>query len=264
LARHFYTEKEACMNTTLRDAEIGNRPKESPIMKRKSIISIVAFSLWTVFTLGSSIWGFIVMMGPNSVTRYSSIRLDVVFSDNIILKLIVMLMIYPGGGALWGWGIARLMNADVKSMVKACALSWSATVFTFLIVVVAPLANAFGGFSKINILPHFRHSLHYNFLLIFVPAIGIITAVNAYVVTGKLGFKEKRKSIGMYAGLAAALGFLTVGLILLFGFGWEVGNPVYRKYGMILILLICSIGGALAGGTALGWVLEKSRIRMYG
>jgi hypothetical protein len=238
--------------------EKANRQKESPIMKLKSITFIVAFGLWTVFTLGSSIWGYIVMMGPNSVTRYSSIRLDVIVPHNIILQLIVMLMVYLCGGGLWGWGIARLMNADVKSMVKACAVSWTASVFTFLIVVVAPLANAFGGFSKINILPHFRHSLHYNFLLIFVPAIGIITAVNAYVVTGKLGFKEKGKSAGVYAGLAAALGFLTVGLILLFGFGWEVGNPNYRKYGMILILLICSIGAALVGGMAMGWRLSRA------
>lgn len=253
------------MNTTLKNAgEIENRRKESPIMKLKSITFSVAFGLWTALTLGGSIWGFIVMMGPNSVTQYSIIRLDIISSDNTILKLIVMLMVYPYGGGLWGLGIARLMNADVKSMVKACAVSWTANVLTFLIVVVGSLSNAFGGFSKINLLPHFRHSLHYNFLLIFVPAIGIITAINAYVVTGKLGFKEKRKSVGMYAGLAAALGFLAVGLILLFGFGWEVGYPVYGKYGMILILLICSIGGALAGGMAMGWVLEKSRIGLDG
>jgi hypothetical protein len=253
------------MNAILKNTgEIGNDEEETLIMKLKSITFVLLLGLWTVFTLGGSIWGYIVMMGPNSVTRYSIIRLDIIPSDNIILKLIMMLMAYLCGGGLWGWGIAQLMNADVKAMVKACAVSWTATVFTFLIVVVASLANAFGGFSKINILPHFRHSLHYNFLLIFVPAIGIITAVNAYVVTGKLGSKEKRKLVGMYAGLAAALGFLTVGLILLFGFGWEVGNPVYRKYGMILILLICSIGAALSGGMALGWMLEKARIRLNG
>jgi len=210
------------MNTTLKNTgEIGNRRKESLMVKLKSITFVCLLGLWTVFALGGSIWGFIVMVGPNSVTRYSIIRLDVISSDNIILQLIVMLMVYLCGGGLWGLGIARLMNADAKSMVIACALSWTATVLTFLIVVVS-LGNAFGGFSKINILPHFRHSLHYNFLLIFVPAVGIITAVNAYVVTGKLVFKEKRKSVGMYTGLAAALGFLTVGLILLFGFGWNV------------------------------------------
>ena len=190
------------------------------------------------------------LAGPNSVSRS-----NVISSYNIILPLIAMPMIYLCGGGLWGFGIARLMNADAKSMVKACALSWSATLFTFLIAVIS-LALSLGiGFSRINILPHFRHSPHYNFLAIFVPVVGILTAINGYVVTGKLGFKEKRKSVGRYTGLAAALGFLAVGLILLFGFGWEVGNPAYGKYGMLKLMLFCSIGAALVGGASLGLML---------
>jgi hypothetical protein len=227
-------------------------------MKLKSITFVVLLGWWTAFTLGGSVWGFIFLAGPNSVTR-----LDVISSDNMILNLVTALSVYIFGGGLWGWGIARLMSADVRSLVKACAVSWTATVFTFLIVVVS-LGNAFGGFSRINRLPYFRHSIHYNFLSIFVSAIGIISAINAYVATGKLGFKELRKSAGMYAGIAAALGFLAIGLILLYGFGWEVGEPVHGKYGMLKLMLFCSIGGALAGGMAIGWVLEKSRIRLHG
>jgi hypothetical protein len=86
-----------------------------------------------------------------------------------------------------------------------------------------------------------------------------MTAINSYVATGKLGFKEQRKSAGMYAGLAAALGFLAVGLILFYGFGWEVGFPIIRKYGMLKILLICSIGATLAGGASLGWMLSRAK-----
>lgn len=222
-------------------------------MKLRSITFVLLLGLWTTFTLGGSIWGFIFMGGPNSVTR-----LDIIRSDNIMANLFPVLTVLLCGGGLWGLGIARLMNADAKSIVKACALSWSSTVVTFVIAVVFLGISLFGGLSRINILPHFRHSLHYNFLLIFVPVIGIITAVNAYAVTGKLGFKEKRKSVGMYTGLAAALGFLTVGLILLFGFGWEVGNPVYGKYGMLKLALFCSIGAALAGGASLGWMLSRA------
>jgi hypothetical protein len=160
-------------------------------------------------------------------------------------------------------GIARLMNTDIKSMVQVCAVSWTATVLAFVMLVVF-LGNSFGGFSRINVLPYFRHSIHYNFLSIFVPAIGIITAINAYVVTGKLGLHHLKKPAGLYAGIMAALGFLTVGLILLHGLRWEVGRPVYGKYGMLLILLICSVGATLAGGMALGWALDKSRIRLNG
>ena len=222
-------------------------------MNTKSITTAAFTSLLTALTLGGSIWGFLVIAGPNSVTR-----LDVIRSDNTPANLIVMFSVFLCGGGLWGLGIARLMNADAGSMVKACALSWSGTVFSILIVVVL-LGISFGGFSKINVLPRFSHSLHYNFLLVFVTFVGIMTAINSYVATGKLGFKEQRKSVGMYAGLAAALGFLAVGLILFYGFGWEVGYPIIRKYGMLKILLICSIGATLAGGASLGWMLSKAK-----
>jgi len=225
-------------------------------MRLKSITRIVAFGLWTTLTLGGSIWGFLVILGQNSVSRFSNIRSPVISSDNTILQLIVVLTPILCGGGLWGLGIARLMKADAKSMMKACALSWSITIIALIMAVVFMATSQGVGFSKINFLPYFPHYRHYNFLLVFVTSVGIITAVNAYVVAGKLGLKELRKSAGMSTGLAAALGFLATGLILFFGFGWEVG----RGYpGMLTVVLICSIGAALVGGMAMAWRLEKSR-----
>ena len=225
-------------------------------MKLKSITFVFLLGLWTAFTLGGSVWGFLFLAGPNSITR-----LDILSSDNVSLHLMAALTVYLCGGGLWGLGIARLMNADVKSMVQACAVSWAATVFAFLMVVVS-LGNYFGGFSKINFLPVFFHYRHYNFLLVFVPSVGILTAINSYIATSKLGFKEKRKLAGMYASLAAALGFLAVGLVLFFGFGWEVGYPHPGKFGMLLIFLICCIGAALTGGMAMGWKLREIKNRL--
>ena len=225
-------------------------------MKLKSMAFVLLFGLWTAFTLAGSVWAFLFMVGPNSITR-----LNVIPSDNIPANLIVGLSIYLSGGGLWGLGIARLMNADDRSLVKTCALSWSSTGF----VIAIALSFSDGQIDKIRFsLPHCCHATHYFFLSIFVPIIGIVAAINAYVVTGKLGFHELKKSAGMYAGIGAALGFLAVGLILLHGLGWEVGKPFPGKYGMLLLLLICSIGAALAGGMAIGWVLEKSRIRLDG
>jgi len=217
-------------------------------MKLKFITFVLLFGLWTVFTLAGSVWAFLFLAGPNSITR-----LEVIPSNNGMVNLLAIFMVFLCGGGLWGLGIARLMNADAKSMAKACALSWSATVFTFLMVVVF-LGISFGGFSRINILPYFRHSTHYNFLSIFGPVTGIIAAINAYVATGKLGFKELRKSVGMYTGLAATLGFLTVGLILLFGVGWGVGEHPWK---MLSLLELCNIGAALVGGASLGWMLSR-------
>ena len=221
-------------------------------MKLKSISLALLFGLWTALTLSGSVWGFIVLNGPNSVSRAHLAPFD-------DMKLTAMLTVFLCGGGLWGLGIARLMKADAKSMMISCALSWSGTMIALIIAVVLMAAPQGGGFSKINFLPSFPHYRHYNFLLVFVTAVAIITAVNAYVVTSTLGFKELRKSAGMYTGLAAALGFLVTGLILFFGFGLEVGYHIIGKSGMLKMALFCSIGAALVGGMALGWILEKSR-----
>jgi hypothetical protein len=48
MACHLFTEKEVCMNTTLRNAgEIGNHRKESFIMKLKFITFVAVLGLWT-------------------------------------------------------------------------------------------------------------------------------------------------------------------------------------------------------------------------
>ena len=221
-------------------------------MKLKSIAFAVVMGSLTAFTLAGSVWVWLFLLGPNSITRLNAIP-----SDNMIVLLIVGLSVYFCGGGLWGLGIARMMNADVKSMVKACALSWVATGFVFATALGLSLNQVFQFGGK---LPNCCHSYHYYFLSIFVPVIGIVTAINSYVATGKLGFHELKKMTGLYAGIAGALGFLTVGLILLYGLGWEVGKPVPGTYGMLKLMQFCNIGAALAGGMAIGWVLAKSKV----
>jgi hypothetical protein len=95
-------------------------------------------------------------------------------------------------------------------------------------------------------------------LLIILPVIGIVTGINGRTVIGKLGLKELKNKAGLNIGLAAALGFLTVSLILQFGFGLEVGKPQPGKYEMLTLLHWCNIGAALAGGMVLGRELMKS------
>ena len=145
-----------------------------------------------------------------------------------------------------------MMKANAKSMVIACALSWSATGFVAVIALVSLGVTI----RSARIFPDCCHPTHYAFLTTFVPVIGVVAAINGYVVTGKLSFHGLKRSAGMYAGIVAALGFLAVGLILLYGFGWGVGE---RPGKMLTLLEFCNIGAALAGGMAIGWTLEKSR-----
>jgi hypothetical protein len=150
------------------------------------------------------------------------------------------------------------MSVEAKPLMKACALTWVSTGLTVAVMLGLSL-GLIGGI--IRTLPHCCHSTHYFFLSIFVPLIGIVAAVNADIAMDTLGYKELRKSVGLRTGIAAALGFLSVGLILLYGLGWEVGHPIPGKYAMLKLALFCSIGAALAGGLAMGWMLEKIKIR---
>jgi hypothetical protein len=66
--------------------------------------------------------------------------------------------------------------------------------------------------------------------------IGIVTGINAKTVISKLGLEELKNKVGVNVGLAAALGFLIITLILQFGFGWELGRPQSGKSAMLMIL----------------------------
>ena len=102
---------------------------------------------------------------------------------------------------------------------------------------------------------------NYYYLLIILPVIGIATGINARVVISKLGYQELKNKVGINVGFAAVLGFLIVSLILQFGLGWEVGKPQAEKYEMLTLLNWSNVGAAMAGGMAMGWILEKFKAK---
>ena len=202
-------------------------------MNTKSIPFIALMGLLTALTLAGSITIIFVLFGPQGFLRPVPI---------------LFLGFPPIGGALWGWGIASLMKAEVKPLIKTGALTW--TIWLFICYFITGVVGTF----EIIDLPN----NHYEYLVVFLPAAGLTAALPARVMVGKLGLDNLKKNIGINTGVAAALGFLAVGLILQFGFGWEVGRPVYGSHNMTTILQWCCLGTALAGGMAMGWVLVKS------
>ena len=196
--------------------------------------------LLTTVTLAGSIIIIFVLFGPQGVVK-----------PGLVFKPVgsfLFLGFPPIGGALWGWGIASLMKAEVKPLIKTGALTWTIWLFIFFII-----TGVIGTFGLID-LPND----HNEFLVVFLPAAGLAAALPARVMTGKLRLDNLKKNIGINTGVAAALGFLVVGLILQLGFGWEVGRPVYGSHSMPTILQWCCLGAALAGGMAMGWMLAKS------
>jgi hypothetical protein len=209
-------------------------------MNTKSITFTILMGLLTTITLAGSIIIIFGLFGPQGFIK-----------PGLVIKpagTFLVLVFAPIGGALWGWGIASLMKADVKPLIKTGALTWTIWLFIFFVI-----TGVIGAFSSID-LPND----HYEYLVVFLPAAGLAAALPARVMIGKLGLDYLKKNIGINTGVAAALGFLVVSLILQLGFGWEVGRPVYGSHSMPTILQWCCLGAALAGGMAIGWVLAKS------
>lgn len=140
-----------------------------------------------------------------------------------------------------------MTKSDAKTLTKTGALTWAGAALLSTIIL-----GMIGTFNMY--LPDFP-SAQFEYLVLFSPAAGIAAAFPARVLVGKLGLRELKKRTGINTGIAAALGFLVVGLTLQYGFGWEVGRPMPGRYSMVTILQWCCLGAALAGGTALGWVL---------
>ncbi len=212
-------------------------------MSKKPIPFTILMGLLTSVTLAGSIVIIFVMFGPQGLAI-----------PGLAFKAVgnILYFVFPPiGGALWGWGIASLMKAEAKPLIKTGALTWTIWLF---------IGNFITGMIAFYEPIDLPINTHYEYLVIFLPTVGLATAIPARAVTGKLRLDKLKKKIGINTGVAAALGFLVVGLILQLGFGWEVGRPVYGSHDMTTILRWCSLGAALAGGLAMGWVLAKSNV----
>jgi hypothetical protein len=175
----------------------------------------------------------------------------------IILRALLLFFAIPLiGGLAWGFGIAFLMQADAKKLSRTGALNWGVGVLIAGLVLYVIMA--FG--PQITAVFPFPVSVHTFFNLLFVPTIGVAVAIVVRNITASLGMDHLKNIAGKNSGLAAALGFLIVSLVLQFGFGWEVGRPVWGKYSMITIMHWGNFGAALAGGAMMGWIWSRDEL----
>jgi hypothetical protein len=144
------------------------------------------------------------------------------------------------------------MKAPSRPLIKTCAVVWTISVFICYVITgvigLIRLSNA-----------------QSSYLAVFLPAAGITAATSARAMAGKLGLDDLKDNMVRSTRIAAALGFLAVGLILQFALGWEVGKPVYGSHSMPTILEWCCFGSALVGGMVIGWTLSNNqdKIKMH-
>lgn len=216
-------------------------------IESKRVQFILATVLLTTVTLaGGLALGFV---SANLLFESLNVHASGVVSGLVALPVLLAMLF--GGGAAWGYSIARLADGDAKKLARTGALTYGGTVILVGIV----LEMLFGLISVLG--RDISLPIHVAFTIVFVPAAGVIAALCSRSLAGALGRQEVRGSLGLYSGLAAAAGFLVVNMIML-ALGWQVGGPgAAERFTMIRVMLTSNVGAALAGGAAMGWVLSR-------
>jgi len=155
------------------------------------------------------------------------------------------------GSALWGVWMGRLAEVnDRRRMAAAGALGFApiTILLGLALALLEPVAVARLGAT----FPIARLCT-----VFFVPTAFLIAGVGAAAIG--LGLRDRALAVrlGWRAGLAAAITFLLVNL-LMHGFGWHVGGPgAAERATMLTVMLTSNLGAALAAGAALGYGLRR-------
>jgi hypothetical protein len=159
--------------------------------------------------------------------------------------------VVAGSGA-WGWAMGGLAGAQNRwRMVFAGILGFVPTTIILAIV----LLNLEG---VVVVATGVQLPTHRVFTLLFVPAAFLIAGISAWAIGRGLRDIALAGSLLWRVGLAAALAFLVVNLVMEAS-GWVVGAPgAAARYTMLTVLFAGNLGAALAGGAVLGWMLATT------
>jgi len=170
---------------------------------------------------------------------------------HILLAAVPALIGMLAGGAVWGLLMGRLARAtDRRRMAIAGASGFAPMTIALGIAlsIMEPIAVQKLGAQ----LP-----IHRLFTFFFVPTAFLIAWVGAWAIGIGLRNKTLAWTLGMRAGLAAALAFLVVNLGME-ALGWRVGAPgAAARLTMLTVMFTGNSAAALAGGAIIGPLLSR-------
>jgi hypothetical protein len=154
---------------------------------------------------------------------------------------------FLAGGAAWGLSISRFANRDKERRMALAGMLGFAPITISLAIglnIVETLA------SKTFLAPIPIHRL---FTLLFVPAAFLIAGISTWAIGKGLNDNTLANWLFWRVGLASALGFLIVNL-LMEASGWVVGAPgAAARLTMVTVMFFSNLSAALIGGAVLGW-----------
>jgi hypothetical protein len=175
-----------------------------------------------------------------------------------LLSALPVLAIVAAAGAIWGYAMARISGSGNKRrMTWAGGLSFAPS------LILAGLAL---GRLEVFIVENGRGPdlpVHQVFTLLFVPAAFIVAGIGASALgLAAEGWRLALKLL-FSAGAAGGLAFLLVNLGM-DTLGFRVGAPgAAERATMLTVMLTGSLGAALAGGAAVGPLLQSSAHRGF-
>ena len=171
-------------------------------------------------------------------------------------QTLILLAIIPifGGGALWGSLLTRIHGIPNRTGAAiAGGLSFGLGVIGAAILLGA-LERVLVEQLRLRSVP-----IHVVFTLLFVPATFLVATIEGSAILLVSGNRTRWLGSALATGVAAALSFLIVDL-LLDALGWRVGAPrAAERATMLTIAFLGSAAAALSGGAVLGRLLSKSK-----
>ena len=171
-------------------------------------------------------------------------------------QTLILLAMFPifGGGAIWGFLLARIYGLANRIGVSiAGSLSFG--------LGVIGAASLLGFLERILVEGHRLPGvpIHIVFTLLFVPATFLVATIGSAAILLVSGNRTRWFPSALTAGVAAALSFLVVDL-LLDALGFRVGAPrAAERATMLTVAFLGSAAGAFSAGAILGYVLSRER-----
>lgn len=222
-------------------------------MIKNSLKLVPSMALLTALALAGSL-----MLGFAFLNLYlDSVNMHVGVLGGSLAALFAYIVFPALGGAVWGYGLGRLFDADRKALAIKGARIWGLSVI--LAVIVLLLFNLLLDVYYLhaqNAIP-----VYIPFMLSFAAAAGLVAGSSAGRMAGHLGLDDLKGRVGRSSGVAAGLTFLAV-VLLMHANGWQVGGAhPGKQYVMTTVVLAGGLGAALAGGATMGWTLVRAGVQ---
>lgn len=211
-----------------------------------SVLTVVTLFGGLLVGLGAGLAVFELMPG-SSASHPSPLHIG--------LAALPAIVGFLGGGALWGMQMGR--RGGVAGLDRRLALAGMAGYAPITLL----LGTALGTLEPLVIEGLAgRVPIHRVFTLLFVPTAFIIAGVSAGSLGWALGSRRLAWALLWRVGLAAALAFLGVNLIME-ALGWVVGAPgAAERATMLTVMFAGDLAAAVAGGAVIGaWLARPGR-----